>query len=121
MSTVRIEDTESGRRLHMEGEMTVYSAFYFRDTVLAALPPQGKLEIDLSGVREIDSAGLQVMLQLKSKCATGLSFTNYSPAVRRVLDVCKLTAYMNDEPTPASELGRRRPQPYRYGGGRGDD
>lgn len=96
LNTVRIEDTESGRRLCLDGGITVYSAFYFRDTVLAAVPAQGQLEIDLSGVHEIDSAGLQVMLQLRSRHETSLRFTNHSPTVRRVLKMCKMAAYFGD-------------------------
>ncbi|MBS1190054.1 MAG: anti-anti-sigma regulatory factor (antagonist of anti-sigma factor) [Rhodocyclaceae bacterium] len=102
MRNVNIEDTQSGRRFRMEGGMTVYSAFHFRDAVLAAIPDYGHLEVDLSGVQEMDVAGLQVMLQLKTKCPTTLRFTNYSPAVREVLRYCKLLKYFSD-PVPVEE------------------
>lgn len=96
MNTLHIEDTESGRRLHMDGEVTVYSAFYFRDTVLAAVPPEGELEVDLSGIRELDLAGLQVMVQLKSKCPRCLRFTNHSRAVQVALNRTKLAKLFSD-------------------------
>lgn len=96
MNTVRIEDTHSGRRIHLTGQITVYSAICFRDTVLAALPAQGDLEIDLAGVNEIDNAGLQIMLQLKNWLAERARFSNHSQAVRQILTLNRMAADFDD-------------------------
>lgn len=96
LNTVRIENSHSGRRLHLEGDITVYSACGFRDAVLAAVPTAGELEVDLSGVREIDSVGLQILLQLKNRHANAIRFTNHSPAVRQVLTLSRIAADFDD-------------------------
>ncbi len=92
------EDTAAGRRLLIEGEMTVATAAALRDEILAALAPQtaGEIEIDLSGVSEMDTAGLQLMLQIKRKCGTHLRLVNHSPAVLQVLDLSRTGAAFGD-------------------------
>lgn len=95
---MRIEKTSGGRRLHIDGEMTVATAVAVRDEILAALPAGGadEVEVDLSGVSEIDTAGLQLMLQLKRKCGTRLRLVNHSPAVLQILDLSNLGAQFGD-------------------------
>lgn len=95
---MRIEKTAAGCRLHIEGEMTVSSAAAVRDEILAALPAgsEDEVEVDLSGVSEIDTAGLQIMLQLKRKCGARLRLLNHSPAVLQILDLSRLGAQFGD-------------------------
>ena len=96
--SLHIERTSAGCRLHVEGEMTVSTAAALRDELLAALPPGGdaEVEVELSGVNEIDTAGLQLMLQLKRKCGTRLRLVNHSPAVLQVLDISNAAAQFGD-------------------------
>ncbi len=95
---MHIEKIPAGNRLHIVGEMTVSSAAAIRDEILAALPAGGtdEVEVDLSGVSEIDTAGLQIMLQLKRKCGTRLRLVNHSPAVLQILDLSNLGAQFGD-------------------------
>ncbi len=95
---MHIEKTSAGRRLFIEGEMTVASAAALRDEILAALPSGAgeEVEADLSGVSEIDTAGLQIMLQLKRKCGARLRLVNHSPAVLQILDLSNLGAQFGD-------------------------
>ncbi len=95
---MHIEKIPAGNRLHIVGEMTVSSAAAIRDEILAALPAGGTddVEVDLSGVSEIDTAGLQIMLQLKRKCGTRLRLVNHSPAVLQILDLSNLGAQFGD-------------------------
>jgi anti-sigma B factor antagonist len=47
----------------LDGELTIYRAAELKATLLAALSgSDGALEIDLAGVTEIDSAGVQLLL-----------------------------------------------------------
>jgi len=48
--------------LHIEGEFTIFRAMELKPVILAAPPP---LEIDLSGVTEMDTAGLQLLILAK--------------------------------------------------------
>ncbi|MCQ3925153.1 MAG: anti-sigma B factor antagonist [Rhodocyclaceae bacterium] len=95
---MHIEKTAAGCRLRIEGEMTVSSAADIRDEILAALPATSRdeVEVDLSGVSEIDTAGLQIMLQLKRRCGTRLRLVNHSPAVIEILDMSNLGAQFGD-------------------------
>lgn len=95
---MHIEKISAGNRLHIVGEMTVSSAAAIRDEILAALPASGadEVEVDLSGVSEIDTAGLQIMLQLKRRCGTRLRLINHSPAVLQILDLSNLGAQFGD-------------------------
>lgn len=95
--SLHLEKTSSGARLRLEGEMTVGSAAALREEILAALPgTTGDVEVDLSGVSEIDTAGLQLMLQLKRKCGDRLRLVNHSPAVLQILDLSNLGAQFGD-------------------------
>ena len=49
-------------RLAVDGAMTVYEAGESKGELLAALADGGGLEIDLAGVEEIDTAGLQLLV-----------------------------------------------------------
>lgn len=95
---MRIEKTSSGCRLHIDGEMTVSSAAAIRDEILAALPAgsEDEVEVDLSGVCEIDTAGLQLLLQIKRKCGARLRLLNHSTAVLQILDLSNLGAQFGD-------------------------
>mgnify|MGYP002685550585 CR=1 FL=1 len=57
------------------------------------------LELDLSQVAEIDTAGLQLLILAKREAAhlnKDLSIVAHSPAVRQTLDFCNLTAFFGD-------------------------
>lgn len=49
-------------RLTIDGAMTVYEASESKSELLAALADGAGLEIDLAGVDEIDTAGLQLLV-----------------------------------------------------------
>ncbi len=52
-------------RLHVAGEMTIYSALEFKARLLGALARCAELDVDSSNVTEVDSAGLQLLLLAK--------------------------------------------------------
>ena len=57
------------------------------------------MEIDLAGVSEIDSAGLQLLVMAKNEArARGktLGISRHSPAVLEVLDTCNLEGFFGD-------------------------
>lgn len=51
--------------LCLQGELTIYSAAAAREALLAQMHPGEPLELDLSGITEIDSAGLQLLMSAK--------------------------------------------------------
>jgi anti-anti-sigma factor len=88
--------------LCIEGAMTVQRAVELRDALIGALAqPASTLEVDLSGVNELDTAGVQLLL-LAKRTATArdkeLHLVGQSPAVVNVFETLNLTQYFG---TPA--------------------
>ena len=79
--------------------MTIYTALELKDRLLAPLDQCAGMEIDLAGVNEIDSAGLQLLVLTKNEAkARGktLSISGHSPAVLEILDLCNLESFFGD-------------------------
>lgn len=84
-------------RLSIDGELTIRSAIANRDRLLAALADHGELEVDLAGVSEFDSAGVQLLVAArKSATAAGkvLRLAGASPAIVEVLDFLGLHEHL---------------------------
>jgi anti-anti-sigma factor len=86
--------------LKLGGELTIYTAAEARSSLGERLDRKGQLpELDLSGVEDLDTAGLQVLLWLKREAVAhgkALPFTNHSPAVVEVFDLLKVAAIFGD-------------------------
>lgn len=86
-------------QFRVEGEMTIYTAADTKVRLMPLLAQCTELEIDLSQVNEMDSAGLQLLLLAKRECAErngNLHLVGHSQAVLEVLDMCNMTAYFGD-------------------------
>ena len=82
--------------LAIEGELTIYRALQLKAELLAALAGGSELELDLSQVTEMDSAGVQLLLvALREASSAGkpLRVTGRSQAVAEVLHLCGLDAF----------------------------
>lgn len=62
---IREDVTGSVCRLHVAGEMTIYSALELKARVLGSLARCAELDVDSADVTEVDSAGLQLLLLAK--------------------------------------------------------
>jgi anti-anti-sigma factor len=87
-------------RIALEGELTIYRAAELRDQLMSALSqaPEG-LEIDLSSVVELDSAGVQLLMAAKRAAgSTGraLALSGHSQAVVDVFELMDLAAFFGD-------------------------
>ena len=88
--------TATSQTLRIEGELTIYRAMELKP-LLFAQPPV--TELDLSGVTEFDSAGLQLlMLAKKMALAQGrpLALVRPSPVVTQVLELLGMAGYFGD-------------------------
>jgi len=86
-------------RIAIEGELTIYRAADLKLEVLEALRKTPVLEIDLSGVTELDTAGLQVLMLAKQTAAADqreLRLLQHSPAVMEILQMLDLVAFFGD-------------------------
>lgn len=85
--------------LRIEGELTIYRAAELAGALkasLAQVPAGGQFELDLSGVTEMDSAGVQLLISARrSADETGrvLRLAGRSPAVAEVLDTLQLASH----------------------------
>jgi len=90
--SVRIEQQEG--RFVVEGEMTIYNASELKDQLMAHLIQRhDPIALDLSGVTEIDTAGLQLVLMARRLCAASArKFVLQDPSatVRETIMLCGL-------------------------------
>ena len=85
--------------LVIEGEFSIYRVAELRQMLLAALQAGGAVEVNLAGVTEMDSAGVQLLMSArKSLQAVGceLRLVEHSPAVMEVFDTLDLAAHFGD-------------------------
>lgn len=71
-------------QLEIGGELTIYVAAELKEKIAALLNGDDAIEIDLSQIGEIDSAGLQLLLLARRECAQRekpIVFSNPSEAV----------------------------------------
>lgn len=86
-------------RLEIKGELSIFTAAGLREQMLEALAAGTEVEVDLSGVSEIDSAGLQLMVAAKREAAVraqNLHFIGHSAAVFDALELSRLSGQLGD-------------------------
>lgn len=86
-------------QFRVDGDVTIYTAADTKSRLMPLLEQCPELEIDLSQVSEMDSAGLQLLILAKRECAHRngkLHLIGHSPAVLEVLDMCNMTAFFGD-------------------------
>lgn len=79
--------------------MTIYEAMEIQALFSTTLAKYDQIEVDLSDVSEIDSAGLQLMVALKndaSKQKKIMAFTAHSREVISFLDLFNMTQFFGD-------------------------
>lgn len=86
-------------RLALAQDLTIYTAAETKPLLLEALKTNGGLELDLSQVGEIDTAGVQLLVLTKREAlAAGkeCKIVAHSPAVHQTIDFCNLAAFFGD-------------------------
>jgi anti-sigma B factor antagonist len=94
-----MEDAGDPCHLRLEGEMTIFTALDLKERLLTSLSLCRQIDVNLSQVSEMDSAGLQLMILAKREAkAMGkeIRFVAHSPAVVDALEMCRLTGYFGD-------------------------
>ena len=86
-------------RIEIKGELSIFTAADLRQQLLDAIDTGSEVEVDLSEVSEMDSAGMQLMVAAKREARhrnTHLRFTGHSPAVFELLELCNLSGHLGD-------------------------
>lgn len=87
------------RRVKIDGEMTIYHAMDMHEKFRSLLANCTDLEVNLAGVTELDSAGLQLLCALKREAAgagVALRIVEHSAAVIDVIDTFQLAGFFGD-------------------------
>lgn len=86
-------------RIAITEDLTIYNALEIKQRLLDALEQHSALELDLSHVAEIDTAGLQLLLltrrEANAKNKT-MAICAMSNNVRQTVDFCNLANYLGD-------------------------
>lgn len=97
---INVEKLDKERtRISIVGGMTIYHAAALKEGLLSPLAEGRELEVDLSGVHEIDTVGLQVLVLAKREAAVQdktLRLTGHNQAVVELLDQSNLEAFFGD-------------------------
>ncbi|BDC83624.1 STAS domain-containing protein [Aeromonas hydrophila] len=96
---LHIETGEEKTVVAIAGEMTIYTAAELKQALTPLLYRQQELELDLSQVSEMDSAGLQLLLAAKKMALLGgypLHLVMHSHAVLDALELCQLATFFGD-------------------------
>ena len=112
---IHVETEEGRRRLRIGGELNVYSASELKRQLLDHLGAAAEIEINLSQVGEMDTAGFQVLYLAKREAMKNgktLRLTSHSPAVLEVMDLYNMAAYFGD-PVVISRTQKKARAPRR--------
>jgi anti-sigma B factor antagonist len=85
--------------LHIDGDMTINTAAELKKALMKHLAKPCEREIVLSGVSEMDTAGMQLLMLAKREAIrqnTPLRLTEHSRAVLGVIDTYNLAAFFGD-------------------------
>lgn len=78
-------DNDCGFRLTFDGSMTVAFSNELEDRIINAMRKYKHLEVDLSGVREIDLCGIHLIRLLQTVGGKAVDFVAASPIVEHAV------------------------------------
>ena len=97
---------EGALRLSIDEPMTIYGAGELKRQIMGAVRSSSDIEIDLSHVAEMDTAGFQLLVMARQesrRLGHTLRLSAPSPAVREVLDFYNMDAFFGDSMTLPTE------------------
>ena len=86
-------------RISVDGDLTIYQAAAIWQRLIADVRANGVLELDLSRVGEMDTAGLQVLALVKRESRHldhVLRIVDHSPVVRETIEFLNMAAFFGD-------------------------
>jgi len=99
MEFARQTTPDGTTRLSLDGDLTIYRAGEIRQRLIEDVRANGVLELDLSRVGEIDTAGLQVLALAKRESHRldhVLRIVDHSPVVRETIEFLNMAAFFGD-------------------------
>jgi anti-anti-sigma factor len=96
---LKYEDNENLISISILNEMNIYSATELKTLLDKLIDDKRDMEINLDGVSEIDSAGIQLLMLIKQERNNNnlrLSLVQHSNAVLDAFEFLGLVSYFND-------------------------
>ena len=87
-------------RIAIDGELTIYRAAELKPVLLAAVEAHAAVEVDLSAVSDIDTAGVQLLMLAKRAAQARhgeLRLAAHSQAVVDTFELLDLAAFFGDD------------------------
>ncbi len=94
--------------LQLEGDMTIYNAAAFKEDLLAYVDDFKEFKLDMSAVSEIDTAGIQLLLQLESKAQEAertIQLLGCNEEICELLDLYHLNGWLAPADGAGSTVG----------------
>ncbi|MCX7166842.1 MAG: STAS domain-containing protein [Rhodocyclales bacterium] len=91
--------TDGATRLTVDGDLTIYHATEIRQRLIDGIRSGPVLELDLSHVGEMDTAGFQLLALAKREALRldhALRIVGHSLAVREVIEFFNMVAFFGD-------------------------
>jgi anti-anti-sigma factor len=109
---INTEQRGSVHCIHLEGELTIYAAAAVKAGLLDVLAGAVEIEIDLTGVTAIDTAGVQLLIAAKREAAADgvpLRLVGHSAAALELIELYELAGWFGDPlvlpPASATQQG----------------
>lgn len=102
-----MEAHDSALHIAIGGEFGIFNAVAVAEQLLYALDTADAVDVDLSGVTEMDSAGVQLMVAARREAEAHrkqLRFVAASSVVQDILGFCELSGYLDDAPSASSQV-----------------
>lgn len=107
---ISVQNTNGRCAVSLGGELTIYAAADLKEGLLGAVGECAEMEINLSAVSDIDTAGLQVLMLAKRHAAASnkaLHLVGHSRPVMELLELYDIAALFGDPVViPAYEAKR---------------
>lgn len=93
---IEIDRTGHSASVSLSGELTIYTVAEVKAGLAEAMNSASEIEVDLAGISEMDSAGLQLMLIAKRSPGKAVCFVNHPASVLRLVDLANLGSLLGD-------------------------
>ena len=94
--SIETQQTGNTARMSLSGELTIYTAAEIKASLAQVMGNADEIEVDLSGITEMDTAGLQLMLIAKRRAGKTVCFVKHAPIVMRLIDLANLGGVLGD-------------------------
>jgi len=97
---IEVKKTEDVCLISPKGDLNIYSSPAFVEELRSLYGSFDKIALDLAGVAEIDTAGIQVLVAAKKESvrrSKTLKIVNHSPVVIRLIDLLGLIGFFGDK------------------------